>query len=82
MHVNAYRHVVWYARVCLSAYVVVSGEAPIHTSWFGGSAYANASWQPVNGLFSFRGSPTSPSQKKLLSAVLVSLSDDVVNYYY
>ena len=72
-----------YVRVCLSANVVVSGGAPIHTSWFGGSAYANTSWQPVNGLFPFRGSPTSPSQKKLLSSVLVSFfSDDVVNYYY
>ena len=40
------------------------GGAPIHTSWFGGSAYANASWQPVNGLLPFRVAARQALRKK------------------
>ena len=53
MHMYAYRHTSWFR-----------GGAPIHTSLSGGSAYANASWQPVNGLFPFRVAARQALRKK------------------
>ena len=52
----------------LRAHIILAtffrGEAPICTSWFGGGGYANASWQPVKGLFPFRVAARQALRKK------------------
>ena len=49
------------------------GGASIHTSWFRGSAYANASWQPVNGLFPFRVAARQALRKKSRTVCCIGL---------